>query len=96
MQRVARLGDDGLEAVDHQGRDDSEAIALTDVQEIAQQSFRQFADGAEETIVAGAGRERTEVMLQLVGVARLCEANVQRLAMTRHQASPYSFCALPR
>src|SRR5205823_3523923 len=81
MEGIARLGHDGLETIDHRGGDDSETFALADLEEIVQQALRQFADRAEEPVVAGAGRERTEIMLELVGVTRFDEADAERLAL---------------
>ena len=55
--------------------------ARSDIEEFAQQALRQFAERAEEAVVAGAGRERAEIMLNLVGVAGLDEADIERLAL---------------
>src|SRR4051794_1920696 len=45
----------------------------------------QFAHGAEETVVAGANRERAEIVLQGPRIARLDKADRQRLAGPRQQ-----------
>jgi len=48
--------------------------------ELLEHRRRQFADSTEETVVAGAGRQRAEIGLQRLGVARLDEAHGQVLA----------------
>jgi hypothetical protein len=53
--------------------------------EIVKQRLRQFAERTEEAVVTGAGRERTEIILKLVGVARLDEANSQRVSVAAAQ-----------
>jgi hypothetical protein len=47
--------------------------------------LRELAHGAEETIVAGADRERSEIVLQRLRIARLDKAHGQRLAVTQAQ-----------
>src|SRR6185312_13135333 len=46
---------------------------------------RQLAHSAEEAVVAGAGRQRTVIVLQFVAVARLDKAHGDRLAQARTQ-----------
>jgi hypothetical protein len=55
MEGVARLGDDGLEAVDHLGRHNGKALARSDIEEFAQQALRQFADRTERSGCSGSG-----------------------------------------
>ena len=80
VERIAGFADDGLDAVDQHGRDHAEAVGFADMDEILEQRRRQFAGRAEEAVVAGAGRERAEIVLQRLGVARLDEAHGHRLA----------------
>src|SRR5262249_3677051 len=63
--------DDGLEALDLHARDDGKTFALTDMGEAFKQGVRQLAHGAEEAVVAGAGRQRAVIALQFLAVARL-------------------------
>src|SRR5437016_14153274 len=53
--------------------------------ELIEQGRRQFAGCAEETVVAGTGGERTEIVLQCRGVARLDKAHGHRVAAARAQ-----------
>src|SRR6201999_1733490 len=46
---------------------------------------RQLTHGAEEAVVAGAGRQRAEIVLQLLAVARLNETDRDLLAFARAQ-----------
>src|SRR5260370_21390312 len=45
----------------------------------------QLAHGAEEAVVAGAGRERADIILQFLGIARLDEAHGHGVAVARAQ-----------
>ena len=85
VERVAGFADDGLKAVDRHGRDHAEAVVLADMNEMLKHGFRQLAHGAEEAVVAGAGRERPEVALQCLGIARLDKTHRQRLAAAQPQ-----------
>ena len=80
LERVAGFADDDLMAVGRMRRDHAETVGFADMDELIEQRRRQFAGGAEETVVAGAGRERAEIALQRLGVARLDEADGHRLA----------------
>src|SRR5271169_1153103 len=84
-ERVAGFADDGLEAVDVHGGDDAEALVFADMDEMVELRFRQFAHRAEEAVVARARRKRAEVVLQILGVARLDEANRHLTAAARAQ-----------
>src|SRR6266404_4637684 len=72
-------------AVDGHGRDHAEAVGLADMGETMELTWRQFGDGAEEAVVAGARGQRAEVALQGVGIARLDKAQLQRLAAAQAQ-----------
>src|SRR5437764_7354891 len=85
VERVAGFADDGIEAVNIHGGDDAEALIFADVTELVEQRFRQLAHGAKETIVAGARRERAEIVLHFLGVARLDKTNRHLLAVARAQ-----------
>src|ERR1035437_2353212 len=67
------------------GRDQAEAVGFADMDEMIELGLRQFADGAEEAIVAGANRERPEVTLQRIRITRLDETNHQRFAAAQPQ-----------
>src|SRR5437016_6622786 len=75
FERIARLADDDFMAVDQHGRDHAESIELADMDELREHRRRQLAGGAEETVVAGPGRERAEVALQRLAVTRLDKAH---------------------
>ena len=85
VERIAGLADDGLKAVDRHGGDYAEAVGLADMDEMLKQALRQLAHGAEEAVVAGAGRERPEVALQCVGIPGLDKAHRQRFAAAQAQ-----------
>ena len=84
-ERITGFADDDLVAIDQHGRDHAETIGLADMDELLEHGRRQFAGGAEEAVVAGAGRQRAEIVLQRLGIARLDEAHGQSLAAARAQ-----------
>src|SRR6266567_3162075 len=85
IERVAGFADDGLDAIDWHRRDHGETVGLADMDEMVELLLRQLAHRAEEAVVAGADRERPEVTLQRVSIARLDEAHHHRLAGTQPQ-----------
>src|SRR5204862_2207654 len=85
IKRIAGFADDDLMAIEAQRSDHAETVGFADMDELLEQRRRQFAGGAEEAVVAGTGRERAEIALQCLGVARLDEANRDRLAAARAQ-----------
>ena len=78
IKRVAGFTDDDLMAIDPERSDHAETVGFADMDELLEQRRRQFAGGAEEAVVAGAGRERAEIALQRLGVARLDEPDGDR------------------
>src|SRR5581483_10339102 len=85
MQGIARLADDGLETVDHHGRDHGETFDHSDMREAVEHLRRQLVHRAEEAVVAGAGRQRAVIVLQILAVARLDETHGDLLALPRTQ-----------
>src|SRR5882724_5090913 len=85
LEPVASFADDGLNAVDRHERDHAEAVALAGVGEMIELALRKLAHAAEETIVAGADRERAEEVLQRLAVVRFDKAHRERLAVAQPQ-----------
>src|SRR5258708_28256142 len=85
VERVAGFAHDGLEAIDHHGRDHAEAVGFADMDEAVEFALRQFAHGAEKAVVARAHRKPPEVTLQDLSVARLDKPHHQRFAVAQAQ-----------
>src|SRR5229473_7403458 len=85
VKSVAGFANDGLNAIEQHRRDHAEAVAHADMDEMVEFSSRQLAHGAEEAVVAGADRERPEITLQALRVARLDKTHRQRSATTQPQ-----------
>src|SRR3954454_20166675 len=85
IEGIARLADNGLEPVDLNGGDHAELIGLADMDETLEQRRRQLADGAKETVVAGARSQAAEIVLQEIRIARRDEAHGYRIAVARAQ-----------
>ena len=79
IEGIAGFADDGFNAIDGHDRDHAESVGLADMDEMIELVLRQLADGAEEAVVAGADRQRPEVSLQRLCIARLDEAHRYRL-----------------
>src|ERR1019366_8260790 len=85
VEGIAGFAGDGLMTVDRHGRDRAEAVVLAGTNEMREQPPRQFADGAEKAVVAGAGREAAEIALQRLGVIRLDQPHLERPAASQPQ-----------
>src|SRR5262249_7352394 len=85
VEGVAGFADDGLEPVDLHGRDDREAVLYADMGEMIEHRLRQFAHRAKKAVVARAGRERAEIVLQFFRITRLDKAHAYRVAPARAQ-----------
>src|SRR5215472_13258553 len=75
VKGIARFRDNALEPVDRHGCNEGETVITAHVGEMIEQRFRQLAHGTKETVVAGAGRQRAIVVLQLLRIARFDETN---------------------
>src|SRR5438552_9293631 len=91
VEGVAGFANERFNAVDQHGRYHAEAITLADIDEMIEFGSWQLAHGAKEAIVAGADRERAEVTLQALRVARLDKTHRQRSAV----AQPHRIGVLP-
>src|SRR5215468_2873488 len=74
---IAGLADDALKPIDRHGRDHGKTVVH--LGERVEQGLRQFAHGAEKAAVARLRRERAEIALQFLRIARLNEAHGNRL-----------------
>src|SRR6266446_6677546 len=85
LKGVGGFANERLNAIDQHGRDHAETVALADMDEMIEFGSWQLAHGAKEAIVAGAHRERTEVTLQALRVARFDKTHRQRSAAAQPQ-----------
>src|SRR5207248_658154 len=85
VKSIAGFADDGLDAIDRHGRNHAKPVRLADMDEVLQYGLRQLADRAQEAVVAGAGCERAEVVLEQLRIARLDKAHRDGLAVAQPQ-----------
>src|ERR1700756_3191897 len=83
VEDVAGFADDGLEAFNLHRRNDRKTVPLADMGEAIEQRLREFAHRTEKAVVAGARRQRAEIVLQLLRVTRLHKAHRHGVATAR-------------